>query len=136
MNADRFTVDRLRAGAQESIDLLATSAGLFSKALLPRDPTGEFMQLLDTMGSSHRPQTADGVWVSRDGQRALLLARTRAEGADTDGQSDAVAAIRAAFRTAAGPDMQLALRIVDISISGCALLLPSDVPPLTPGTGE
>ena len=32
------------------------------------------------------------------------------------------------------PDMQLALRIVDISISGCALLLPSDVPPLTPGT--
>ena len=109
VNADRFTVDGLRAGVQDSIDLLATSAGLFSKALLPRDPTGEFMQLLDTMGSSHRPQTADGVWVSGDGQRALLLARTRAEGADTDGQSEAVAAIRAAFRTAARPNMRLAL---------------------------
>ncbi len=109
VNADRFTVDGLRAGVQDSIDLLATSAGLFSKALLPRDPTGELMQLLDTVGSSHRPQTADGVWVSRDGQRALLLARTRAEGADTDGQSDAVAATRAAFRTAADPDMRLVL---------------------------
>ena len=97
VNADRFTVEGLRAGVADSIDLLATSAGLFSKALLPRDPTGEFMQLLDAMGSSHRPQMADGVWASRDGQRALLLARTRAEGADTDGQSEAVAAIRAAF---------------------------------------
>ena len=32
------------------------------------------------------------------------------------------------------PDMQLSLRIVDISISGCALLLPDDVPPLQPGS--
>ena len=31
------------------------------------------------------------------------------------------------------PDMQLALRILDISIGGCALLLPADVPPLPPG---
>ena len=109
VNADRFTVEGLRAGVQDSIDLLATSAGLFSKALLPRDPTGELMQLLDDMGSSHRPDLADGVWVSRDGRRALLLARTRAEGADTDGQSDAIAAIRAAFQASSGPQMRLAL---------------------------
>lgn len=31
------------------------------------------------------------------------------------------------------PDMQLALRIVDISIGGCALMLPENVPPLPPG---
>lgn len=31
------------------------------------------------------------------------------------------------------PDMQLALRILDISIGGCALLLPHDTPPLPPG---
>lgn len=30
------------------------------------------------------------------------------------------------------PDMQLALRILDISIGGCALLLPADTPPLPP----
>lgn len=31
------------------------------------------------------------------------------------------------------PDMQLALRILDISIGGCALLLAADTPPLPPG---
>ncbi|OYY94164.1 MAG: hypothetical protein B7Y41_07490 [Hydrogenophilales bacterium 28-61-23] len=121
VNAERFTVDGLRAGVEDSIDLLATSAGMFSKALLPRDPTGEFMRLLDTMaggaGGKHQPQMADGVWVSRDGQRALLLARTRAEGADTDGQEQTVAAIRAAFeattqattQATASPTMHLSL---------------------------
>jgi len=105
VNAERFTAAGLRAGVEDSIDLLATSAGLFSKALLPRDPTGEFMQLLDAMGNSQRPQMADGVWVSRDGQRALLLARTRADGADTDAQEAAVMALRAAFREIAGPGL-------------------------------
>ena len=31
------------------------------------------------------------------------------------------------------PDMQLCLRVLDISIGGCALFLPDDVPPLDPG---
>ena len=31
------------------------------------------------------------------------------------------------------PDLQLSLRILDISIGGCALMLPAGVPPLPPG---
>ena len=31
------------------------------------------------------------------------------------------------------PDMQLALRVLDVSIGGCALFLPNDVPTLDPG---
>lgn len=31
------------------------------------------------------------------------------------------------------PEMKLALRVVDVSMGGCALLLPDDVPPMTPG---
>lgn len=31
------------------------------------------------------------------------------------------------------PDMGLTLRVLDVSIGGCALLLPNDVPPLQPG---
>ena len=31
------------------------------------------------------------------------------------------------------PDMRLALRVLDLSIGGCALLLPDDVPPLPVG---
>jgi c-di-GMP-binding flagellar brake protein YcgR len=32
------------------------------------------------------------------------------------------------------PDMALELRILDVSMGGCALLLPHDVPPIEPGT--
>ena len=113
VNAERFSVDGLRTGIEDSLDQLSSSSGMFSKTLLPRDPTGEFMQLVEGMaggaGGTSQPQTADGVWVSRDGQRALLLARTRAEGADTDAQEQAVAAIRQAFQAAAMPQMHLAL---------------------------
>ncbi len=112
VNTERFTPDGLRAGIEDSLDQLSSSSGMFSKALLPRDPTGEFMQLIEGMaGSKSQPQTADGVWVSRDGQRALLLARTRAEGADTDAQEQAVAAIRQAFQASAQSSTTAEMRL-------------------------
>ena len=40
----------------------------------------------------------------------------------------------ATFRHPGMPDMLLRLRVVDISTGGCALLLPTDVPPLPLGT--
>ena len=39
----------------------------------------------------------------------------------------------AAFRHPAIPDMSLALRVLDVSIGGCALLQPANVPTLQPG---
>ena len=40
----------------------------------------------------------------------------------------------ATFRHPAMPEMTLALRVLDVSIGGCALWLPGDVPPLQAGT--
>ena len=40
----------------------------------------------------------------------------------------------ARFRHPALPDMVLQLRVLDVSMGGCALLLPANVPPLEPGT--
>jgi c-di-GMP-binding flagellar brake protein YcgR len=40
----------------------------------------------------------------------------------------------ARFRHSTIADMQLALRVLDISIGGCALFLPEDIPALQPGT--
>jgi flagellar brake protein len=40
----------------------------------------------------------------------------------------------ARLRHAAMRDMQLSLRVLDISLGGCSLWLPADVPPLQPGT--
>ena len=39
----------------------------------------------------------EGVWASRDGERAMLLAQTKAQGADTDGQEAALNLIRQQF---------------------------------------
>jgi len=96
----RFSVGGLHAAIAESIDLLASPAGLLIKALLPRDPTGEMMQLVEQLGSASRPTMIGGAWASRDGARALLLAQTRASGTDTDAQQQAMAAIEQAFAQA------------------------------------
>ncbi|CAN5517461.1 MMPL family transporter [soil metagenome] len=98
----RFSTDGLHAALGDSIDLLASPAGLLAKALLPHDPTGEMVQLLEQFNSGSRPHLVDGAWASRDGARALLLLQTRAAGSDTDAQQGAMAAIQQAFDTAAG----------------------------------
>jgi predicted exporter len=97
-----FSADGLHAALSDSIDLLASPAGLLVKSLLPRDPSGEMVQLLDQLNSGSRPQIFDGAWASRDGARALLLMQTRASGSDIDAQQVAMAAIRHAFDTASG----------------------------------
>jgi c-di-GMP-binding flagellar brake protein YcgR len=40
----------------------------------------------------------------------------------------------ARLRHPAIPEMTLALRVIDVSLGGCALWLPDDVPPLAAGT--
>jgi len=98
----RFSVDGLHAALSDSIDLLASPAGLLVKSLLPRDPTGEMLRLLEQLDAGARPRMLDGAWASRDGARALMLMQTRAAGSDTDAQQRAMAAIRQAFDAAAG----------------------------------
>jgi len=92
-----FSVEGLHTAISDSIDQLASPAGLLFKSLLPHDATGEMLQLLDQMNSGNRPQLVDGAWASRDGKAALLLIQTRALGSDTDAQKLAMQAIQAAF---------------------------------------
>ena len=96
----RFSVAGLQAAIGNTIDLLASPAGLLTQSWVPSDPTGEMVTLLDQLSRNRPPRTQDGVWVSKDGARALLLVRTRAAGSDTDGQQHAVEAIQAAFKAA------------------------------------
>jgi predicted exporter len=96
---ERFTVDGLHEAIQDTVDLLASPAGLLAKSMLPHDPTGEMVQIIGQLAGGAAPRTAGGVWVSGDGNRALLVAQTRALGSDTDGQERAIDAIRAAFAT-------------------------------------
>jgi predicted exporter len=94
---DRFTEAGLADAVAQSIDLLASPMGLLLKPYLARDPTGEMLAILNQLSAGGQPEMRDGVWSSRDGERAMLLLETRAPGSDTDGQALAMAEVEAAF---------------------------------------
>lgn len=101
VSAQRFSIAGLRSAIQATIDQLSTAEGSLLKSLLARDPTGETLQVVSQLDSSAQPQRLDGVWVSADAQRAVLLARTRAAGSDTDAQQAAIETIERDFADAA-----------------------------------
>jgi predicted exporter len=118
VNAQRFTAAGLNGAIRETIDNLASPAGLLFKSLLPRDPTGELLNIIDQLERSPQPASRDGVWVGSDGARALAVAQTAASGSDTDAQSRAIDAIRAAFAAAAAELPRAAAKIVQLRLSG------------------
>ncbi|MGF6721258.1 putative exporter [Paraburkholderia sp. GAS41] len=96
----RFSADGLHQALGDSLDLLGSSAGMFSKDLLPHDPTGEVATLVNRLDSGAQPSSQDGVWASRDGKRAVLVVQTTGAGSDTDAQARAMAAVQHAFDAA------------------------------------
>lgn len=94
---ERFTADGLRSAIDDTLSLLGTPAGQSLKATLHSDPTGELPLLVESLIPASAPRLAQGVWVSRERPRALLLASTRAAGADLDGQAAAQAQLAEVF---------------------------------------
>jgi predicted exporter len=121
VNAQRFSAAGLSDAIRETIDNLASPGGLLFKSLLPRDPTGELLNIVDQLARSPAPQSRDGVWVSADGTRALAVAQTSASGSDSDAQSRAIDAIRAAFAAAAADAPQTAAKAVRLRLSGAGV---------------
>ena len=94
---ERFSVEGLRAAVADTIDLLASQAGMLVKPLVTRDPTGELVAVVENLRPPQSPPMTEGVWSSQDGARALLVVRTRAAGSDTDAQARVMAAIEQQF---------------------------------------
>jgi len=115
INAALFSGPGLRSAIEDTIDDLASPAGLLLKSLFPSDPTGEMLHILDRLQRLSAPAVRDGVWVSADGARAVAVAQTSAAGSDTDAQELSLGAIRAAFaaavREAGGHADALRLRV-------------------------
>ena len=97
LTPERFSVDGLREAVGRTIDVATSPVGFLFKPYLLQDPTGEMIEILSQLHPGTEPDVRSGVWASRDGQRALLLAQTRAPGGDTDGQERAIEAVRAQF---------------------------------------
>ncbi|HEV2551685.1 MAG TPA: MMPL family transporter [Stellaceae bacterium] len=97
VDAERFTVAGLHAALVNDLRLLRTPLGALVKRTLPADPTGESLALLDAVAGGERPRARDGIWLSPDESRAILVVETRAAGLDLDTQARGLAAIGEAF---------------------------------------
>jgi predicted exporter len=94
---EHFSEQGLHKAISESIDLLGSPLGLMVKKIFPQDPTGELLSVINNLGFTNQIESAHGVWLVNNGQRALLLAQTNATGTDTDQQEAAVHFIRTQF---------------------------------------
>ncbi|MBK1680594.1 MMPL family transporter [Rhodocyclus tenuis] len=117
VDAEHFSDSGLRQSIGNSIAALSGDAGLILKAILPRDPTGETLHILEQFSGESQPRSQAGAWASSDGKRALILAQIRDSGLNTDAQAAAIEAIRAAFERI--PERDAATRLV---MSGTSVL--------------
>ena len=97
-----FSGAHLRDSLEQRLSELASPVSSMGKGLIPADPTGEFMKILQTWNTWTGPTRHQGVWFSSDRGRALLLAETKAAGFDMESQERIQGQIRDAFRRIAG----------------------------------
>lgn len=108
VSVERFSAASLHEQLRQRLEALSSPASL-ERRYLPADPTAELTSLLQYWRPEHGPAQRHGVWFSPDGERALLLLRTRAEGFDLELQRQALDIVRDRFRTVAAPDQALLL---------------------------
>ena len=104
IDSEHFSTASLRAALERQLQLLGSPAGAVTKAALPSDPTGEVAHILSDFTTSDQPSMLHGLWFSRDGTRAQLVAETRAPGFDLNHQDAAVRAIHSAFASSGLPE--------------------------------
>ena len=102
VQASMFSRDHLRDSLELRLSDLASPLSSMVKELIPADPTGEFMKILQTWMTWTAPTRHQGVWFSSDLRRALLLAETKAAGFDMESQEQLQGQIREAFRRVTG----------------------------------
>jgi predicted exporter len=107
VDAQRFSAPGLREAIDDTLSLLGTPGGQRIKALIERDPTGELVRIAENSLPTDGPRSDQGVWVSRDGERAVLLVIVRAAGSDLDAQALAIGRIESAFATLQAPQLRL-----------------------------
>jgi predicted exporter len=105
-----FTEAALRQSLEKALANLGTFSGLATADLLPRDPTGRTLTLVDAWQGGFQPHFLHGVWFSRDDAAAIIVAETSATGDDEPGQGAAQAEIAATFdNLAAGSGARLGM---------------------------
>ena len=72
-----FSRDHLRDSLELRLKDLTSPLSPMIKGMIPADPSGEFMKILQAWMTSTAPARHQGVWFSSDLRRALLVAESR-----------------------------------------------------------
>ncbi|WP_018937223.1 MULTISPECIES: MMPL family transporter [unclassified Thioalkalivibrio] len=109
VDAEHFSQDRLSEHLEARRDDLASAVPELPRELIPRDPTAEARVVLEQLAASGGQATtgAEGVWVTPDRGRALLVLRSAADGMDLDAQAALIERTHAAFSAIDEPNLQL-----------------------------
>ena len=105
-----FSRGHLRDSLEQRLSELSSPVSSMVKGLIPADPTGEFMKILQVWNTRTGPTRHQGVWFSSDRRRALLLAETKAASFDMESQERIQEQIRDAFRRIAESSDRCGLR--------------------------
>jgi predicted exporter len=97
LSDDAFTQDRLGAAFDRLLTELRGLGSPLIERIMPRDPTLRTFEVARLWRGDSGPRTQEGVWVGRDGERAVLLARSQRAAFDAGGQSEVLDAIDAAL---------------------------------------
>lgn len=110
IDSKRFTAETLHLLLETRLRELTSPLGVWQKTWLSRDPSGEWQGLLRLWLTAQGPSLREGVWFSREGHRALLVAQTRASGFDMDEQAQVLDQVQAQFeRIRKTPSLRLTL---------------------------
>ncbi|WP_019584113.1 MMPL family transporter [Thioalkalivibrio sp. ALE16] len=109
IHADAFSQDALREHLQARRDDLSSAVPELPRELIPRDPTAETRVVLEQLATTGGRATTgpDGVWVTPDRERALLVLRSTADGMDLDAQAALIERTRTAFADLDPPELRL-----------------------------
>jgi predicted exporter len=110
---DRFSEDGLRRALDDRLRGLTSPLGALEKQFLPRDPTGEIINLLGKwqadLSADDGPDKLHGVWFSREHDRTVLMIELASSGLDLELQEQAVREIHQEFDALAPSEARLVL---------------------------
>ncbi|MES9942058.1 MAG: MMPL family transporter [Candidatus Thiodiazotropha sp. 6PLUC1] len=105
---DNYSADMLNAALVQRLEELKSPFPTPFKDLLPADPLGTYQSMLGSWLAEHNINSEQGVWHSKDGEMALLLAQTKAGGMDLDQQQLVLSFIKTEFvRVSSGQPYEL-----------------------------
>lgn len=97
VSIQRFSAEALEDSLARLLQTLSGAVGLADRELFMSDPTGEMDVIVEQWTGSSPTERDLGVWVSTDGERALLLLESVFPASDLDAQEVLLDEIRSSF---------------------------------------